>query len=206
MNAITRARLNAVAGETDNGPNDFLVNVSGQIESGLFRGYDSLACTYDFSYGPDWRIQDGPMLATNDSQYSVNETSRSGASVVWNFPISSTFSSTNAFGWPRLVLTVVDRTLTVRGYGAVLIPTTSGKHTRYVHMFAPVASSPLQEFLGWLVNAPAEFRDNKFPARSGDREVTRVKSGGVIKVTFNVTTKSMGYFGYTEGKTLKTAK
>ena len=202
MNAITRARLNAVAGETDDGPNDFLLNVSGH-KSGLFRGYD-LAHVRLF-LRPRLANRDGPMLAKR-SQYSVNETSRSGASVVWNFPISSTFSSTNAFGWPRLVLTVVDRTLTVRGYGAVLIPTTSGKHTRYVHMFAPVASSPLQEFLGWLVNAPAEFRDNKFPARSGDREVTRVKSGGVIKVTFNVTTKSMGYFGYTEGKTLKTAK
>ena len=206
MNAIARARLNAVAGETNDGPKHFLVNVSGQVESGMFRGHDSLACTYDFSYGPDWRIQDGPMLATNDSQYSVNETSRSGASVVWNFPISSTFSSTNAFGWPRLVLTVVDRGLIVRGYGAVLMPTTAGKHTRYVHMFAPLASSPLQEFLGWLLNAPAEFRDNKFPARNGDREVTRVKSCGIVKVTFNVTTKSMGHFGYTEGKTLQTKR
>ena len=51
----------------------------------------------------------------------------------------------------------------------------------------------------------AEFRDTKFPARNGDREVTRVQSAGVIKVTFNVTTKHMKHFGYTEGKTLSTS-
>ena len=84
------------------------------------------------------------------------------------------------------------------------MPTRAGKYTRYVHMFAPIASSPLQEFLGWLLSAPAEFRDTKFAARNNDREVTRVKSHGIVKVTLNVTTKNMEHFGYTEGSTLNT--
>jgi B9 domain-containing protein 1 len=208
MEAIARARLNSTKDVQDDGPRNILVNINGAVESGVFRGHRSLAVTYDFSYGPDWRIQEGPMLATNDSQYAANENERSGlggSSIVWNFPISSTFSTTNPFGWPRLVLTCVDKQLVVRGYGAVLVPTCAGKYTRYVHMFSPRASSPLQDFLGWLLNAPAEFRDTKFPARNGDREVTRVQSAGVIKVTFNVTTKHMKHFGYTEGKTLSTS-
>ena len=71
-----------------------------------------------------------------------------------NFPITATFSTTNACGWPRLVLTVQDNKKgNCVGYGAVLLPTRAGKYTRYVHMFAPIASSPLQEFLGWLLSA-----------------------------------------------------
>ena len=33
--------------------------------------------------------------------------------VVWNFPIDVTFKATNAFGWPRVALSVsIERTLT----------------------------------------------------------------------------------------------
>ena len=103
---------------------------------------------------PRLAIQDGPMPL----QTIVNtpSTRRLGASVVWNFPISSTFSSTNAFGWP-LVLTVVDRTLALRGYGAVPSDDFGKAHPVCPHV-CPRSLSPLQEFLGWLVNAPAEFR------------------------------------------------
>ena len=204
---IARQRLRLSAEKLQpKGPKNIYLHVTGQVQSGSFRGEEPLACTYDFSYGPDWRIQEGPALATNDSQYSINDHSRkSGATVVWNFPIAATFSTTNAYGWPRLVLTVQDNKKgNCVGYGAVLLPTRAGKYTRYVHMFAPIASSPLQEFLGWLLSAPAEFRDTKFAARNNDREVTRVKSHGIVKVTLNVTTKNMEHFGYTESITLNT--
>ena len=204
---IARQRLRLSAERLQpKGPKNMFLHVTGQVQCGSFRGDQPLACTYDFSYGPDWRLQEGPALATNDSQYSKNAQSRnSGASIVWNFPIAATFSSTNAYGWPRLVLTIQDSQKgNCVGYGAVHLPTRSGTYTRYVHMFSPVASSPVQEFIGWLLNAPAEFRDTKFAARGSDREVTRVKSHGVVKVKLNITTKNMGHFGYTEGSTLNT--
>jgi B9 domain-containing protein 1 len=60
---------------------------------------------------------------------------------VWNFPIDLTLKSTNAFGWPRLALSVfaVDALGrdSVVGYGAVLLPTTPGRHERWVYMYAP---------------------------------------------------------------------
>ena len=65
--------------------------------------------------------------------------------VVWNFPIDWALKSTNAFGWPRLALSVFALDALGRdgvvGYGALLIPTTPGRHERWVYMYAPRVSS-----------------------------------------------------------------
>lgn len=117
--------------------------------------------------------------------------------LVWNFPVSHTFESTNVFGWPRIVLSVrrlgrdpprsgashlpapvpsqvygMDRLGrdVVRGYGALLLPTAPGHYTRYVRMFAPVSSSYLKEMVAWLTGNPSEYVDSKVVAKGEGRE------------------------------------
>lgn len=104
--------------------------------------------------------------------------------VVWNFPVEATFKSTNAYGWPRIAISVsaeVEKSKAataqnlktalccvsqvygvdmlgrdvVQGYGGVLVPPIAGYHELDVAMYAPLASSPLAQFTSWLTgNAP----------------------------------------------------
>jgi B9 domain-containing protein 1 len=174
------------------------INIAGRVESGHIRGAEQLMCSYEFAYGPYWRLQDQPTSTTCDSQYSTNVPTRAGATAVWNFPINATFTTTNIHGWPRLVVTICDHQLVARGYGVCAIPPYPGHYIRYIPVFVPASSAPAQTFLGWLLNAPPEFRESKFTAQNDDREVTRVSSGGVVKVVLNVTTRGMSEFGYSE--------
>lgn len=119
---------------------------------------------------------------------------------MWNFPLDATFKSTNAFGWPRLVLSVFNLDLfgrdVVRGYGSVLVPPFPGEYVRYVRMFAPVSSSLLQGFVSWITGNHPEFYDDKFVSKGEGREVTRVTSSGVVKIVFNVSTRQLGAVGF----------
>ena len=72
------------------------------------------------------------------------------------------YRSTNAFGWPQIALSVysvdsLGRDI-VKGYGAVHLPTTTGRHTLKVHLYKPLSASYLQQFLSWFNGMPAEFR------------------------------------------------
>ena len=54
-----------------------------------------------------------------------------GGKLVWNFPLEVTFKSTNAFGWPQLVLSVfcvdaLGRDI-VKGYGCTHLPISAGR-------------------------------------------------------------------------------
>jgi hypothetical protein len=86
--------------------------------------------------------------------------SHGDASVVWNLPVDVTFKSTNPQGWPRLVVSVYCQDLfgryVVRGYGSTLVPTVPGRYVRYIRCFSPVASTMLQNFLGWLTGSSPE--------------------------------------------------
>ena len=44
-----------------------------------------------------------------------------------------------------------------------------------------------------------EFYDHKFVCKNEGREVTRVRSTGVVKLKLNVVTKGMGQHGYQKG-------
>jgi B9 domain-containing protein 1 len=120
--------------------------------------------------------------------------------LTWNYPLDIMFRSCNVHGWPQLVLGVYGLTTmggdVVRGYAATHVPTTPGRHTRYVQLYTPVSSSCCQRLTAWLTNNPPEFFDSKFVAQGKGREVTRVRSHGAVKVTFNVTTKNMSEWGY----------
>lgn len=82
------------------------------------------------------------------------------------------------------------------GYGVTNVPTQPGTHLRYVHVFTPVSSSYLSDFLGMLMGKPAEYiAPAELLYKNEGREVTRVVSAGTIKIQFNVTMKNMEKFG-----------
>eukprot|EP01006_Ploeotia_vitrea_P026784 TRINITY_DN59729_c2_g1_i1.p2 TRINITY_DN59729_c2_g1~~TRINITY_DN59729_c2_g1_i1.p2 ORF type:complete len:167 (-),score=80.75 TRINITY_DN59729_c2_g1_i1:58-558(-) len=134
------------------------------------------------------------------SQIAIKSTSDDTQSFTWNYPIDITFRSTNVHGWPQLVISCYGINMlgkdVIRGYGAVHLPTTPGRHTRYIRLYRPRSSSMCQRLRAWITATPPEFLDSKFFAYSDGREVTRVQSNGVVKVTFNITTKNMTEFGY----------
>jgi B9 domain-containing protein 1 len=178
----------------------FLVMVSGQVELGRFPGLDNLYCKYDFTYGPEWRIVHG--IDKGISQIA-SKAEGGDPTVVWNFPIDVVFKSTNAHGWPRLVVSVfgidgLGRDV-VRGYGSLHIPTYSGKHPRTLRMFRPVATSMLQRFLSWIKGTQPEFFDSRFVSRAEGRDATVVRSAGAVRVIVNVMTRGMQSMGYRDG-------
>lgn len=183
-----------------NTPSDFHLMVTGQIRSGDLNGADNLYCRYTLVYGNDWSIAHGP--DTGLSQIAHRGNSVNG-SVVWNFPIDVTFRSTNPFGWPRIAISIygvdgLGRDVVV-GYGSLLIPTCPGQYERIVHMYAPVSSSLLQQFLAWVGGTPPEFYDTAFVAQPTGRDVTRVQARGIVRVSLNVLPRGMGSFGYAYG-------
>ncbi|XP_072586609.1 B9 domain-containing protein 1 isoform X2 [Vulpes vulpes] len=129
------------------GPSVFLLMVNGQVESAQFPEYDDLYCKYCFVYGQDWAptagLEEGISQITSKSQ-DVRR------ALVWNFPIDVTFKSTNPYGWPQIVLSVYGPDVfgndVVRGYGAVHVPFSPGRHKRTIPMFVPESTSKLQKF------------------------------------------------------------
>jgi len=116
--------------------------------------------------------------------------------VVWNFPFEVTYRGYNVSGWPQLIMTFTSRDFlgrdVISGYGVTNVPTQPGSYTRYVHVFTPVSSSFLSEFLGMIAGKPAEYvAPNELLHKNEGREVTRVQPTGTVKVQFNVTMKNM---------------
>ncbi|XP_051852617.1 B9 domain-containing protein 1 isoform X2 [Antechinus flavipes] len=127
-------------------PTVFLVMVNGQVESAQFPEFDDLYCKYCFVYGQDWAPTSG--LEEGISQIT-SKSADVQHSLVWNFPIDITFKSTNPFGWPQIVISVYGPDVfgndVVRGYGAVHVPFTPGRHKRTIPMFVPESTSKLQK-------------------------------------------------------------
>ncbi|KAI8818193.1 B9 domain-containing protein 1 [Fimicolochytrium jonesii] len=181
----------------------FSVLINGQIESGHFASYDNIYLKFSFVHGPDWAVVAGVEEGITQQSLSNLFFSRGDprkAGCVWNFPIDLAFKSTNAYGWPQMLMTVYGPDLlgrdVVRGYGVVRVPRVPGIHTLEVPMFVPLASTTLNGFLSWASGRLPEFRDVRFIAGNEGREVTTVRSQGIVKVTLNVGTKDMERFGY----------
>jgi|TARA_B110000977_G_scaffold201406_1_gene295854 B9 domain-containing protein 1 len=153
-------------------------------------------------HGDDWTHLDGPRDGI--SQITRKTSGDVDQKLVWNFPLEVTFKSTNAFGWPQLILSVFSIDAfgrdVIRGYGCVHLPIASGATTKKVPLYKPLSASLVQQFVAWFRGAPAEFSNPKFPAMGEGREVTRVTSTGVAHVQLNVLTKDMATFGYSEAK------
>ncbi|XP_037019146.1 B9 domain-containing protein 1 isoform X1 [Artibeus jamaicensis] len=182
------------------GPSVFLLVINGQVESAQFPEHDDLYCKYCFVYGHDWAptagLEEGISQITSKS-HDVRHT------LVWNFPIDVTFKSTNPFGWPQIVLSVYGPDVfgndVVRGYGAVHVPFSPGRHKRTIPMFVPESTSTLQKFTSWFMGRRPEYTDPKVVAQGEGREVTRVRSQGFVTLLFNVVTKDMKKLGYDTG-------
>lgn len=84
----------------------------------------------------------------------------------------------------------------VRGYGVQRLPRTQGKSALFVPLFTPVATSPLNGFLSWIMGRYPEFLDPKFIAKSYGRQVTRVSSSGSAKLRINFSSKDLDKFGF----------
>uniref|UniRef100_A0A672NI00 B9 domain-containing protein 1 n=1 Tax=Sinocyclocheilus grahami TaxID=75366 RepID=A0A672NI00_SINGR len=162
---------------TSNNPAVFLLMVNGQIEAADFPEYDDL-------YSP----------ASLNSQ--ITSKGRGSQSLVWNFPLDITFKSTR----PQIVVSVYGPDTfgndVARGYGAIHIPFTPGKHTKPIPMFVPESTSRLQTFTSWLMGRRPEFTDPKVVAQGEGRDVTRVRSQGFVTLQFNIVTKDMKKLGY----------
>jgi B9 domain-containing protein 1 len=130
-------------------------------------GVDDVYCKYSMNYGVDWSVLHG--LEHGISQIARGSAGRSQQTFVWNYPIDITFSSTNAFGWPQVVLSVYSINGSgkdiIQGYCSVHIPTTPGRHIRYARLYRPVSSSLCQRLMAWLLGSPPEFLNAKFVAQ-----------------------------------------
>mmetsp|Transcript_5517 Transcript_5517/g.6349 ORF Transcript_5517/g.6349 Transcript_5517/m.6349 type:complete len:198 (-) Transcript_5517:80-673(-) len=180
-------------------PRHFTVMFTGQLEHATIPDSDNAYCKYLLVHGDDWSVLDG--LEDGISQITRRSAGPSGR-LVWNFPLDITYKSTNAFGWPQLVVSVFEvdglgRDI-IKGYGSIHLPITPGPHTRKIHLYKPLSASLFQQFTSWITGMPAEFSDAKFPSSGHGREVTRVKSTGTAVVQLHVMTKDMSLFGYSE--------
>ncbi|OBS64767.1 hypothetical protein A6R68_06681 [Neotoma lepida] len=104
---------------------------------------------------------------------------------------------------PQIVLSVYGPDVfgndVVRGYGAVHVPFSPGRHKRTIPMFVPESTSTLQKFTSWFMGRRPEYTDPKVVAQGEGREVTRVRSQGFVTLLFNVVTKDMKKLGYDTG-------
>ena len=105
----------------------------------------------------------------------------------------------NPFGWPQIVIYLTSRDAeeeedNVQAYGSVHVPIEPGLHKKTIRMFTPVQSSSWMEFFGCFKEGVEKGRGGaihidapEIIAKAEGREVSRVKSGGKITVTMQVT-------------------
>ncbi|KAL3990507.1 B9 domain-containing protein 1 domain protein [Acanthocheilonema viteae] len=176
---------------------NFIVLLNGQIDSAEFLSFDSFYCKYSYVYGIDWKqiggVHEG-LSARCERERSKN------TEITVGMPIEATFISTNPFGWPQIVLTCYGPDFfgndVICGYGAVHIPTVPGRTVRKIALFVPEASTSLQRFIGWLTGKRAEFVDSRIAAAADGRQVTKVRSQGIITITMDIVLKDMKKYGY----------
>lgn len=175
----------------------FTVCMNGQIERGYFPEFRNVYCKYCYSYGTDWSIIGG-------SEEGASQISRSGQDerrlIVWNLPIEVTFSSSNPFGWPQIVVSAYALDTfgndVIAGYGAVHIPPKPGRHKIKTALFVPESSSLLARFSAWLTGRRPELVDPKIAAQGEGRGVLTVQSQAVVYFDLNIMVKDMKSQGY----------
>lgn len=176
----------------------FYINVTGQIEYAEFPGVDSLFMKYDFVHGPEWELIHGQKSGGSQMAFKARGSNKR---LVWNFPFNLGFRSTNPKGWPQVIVTCIGGDFlgreVVKGYANGHVPTQPGRHQRTLKMFHPKSSSILVTFIGMLKGKIAELIDPSSTLGSGEgREVTRMGSGGSIKVVFQISQSNLDKFGY----------
>jgi len=195
----------------------FSVSVTGSIEKVFFPSFNHVYCKYNYCYGTDWSVVGGieegvtqigkkaifASASTSTTQATCSTTCPSDPRqiIVWNHPLDVTFSSSNPFGWPQLVIAVYGLDAfghdVIRGYGALHVPPIPGCHTNVrVPVFVPEASSLLTKFKGWLTGNRPELVDPKVAAQGEGRGVLSVESTGFVYVNLNVVLRDFSKNGY----------
>lgn len=99
------ASMSSVNNQTADHHTGFHVHITGCIESGQIANASRPLCKYQFASGPDWQKEKGFVDGETQSSENISK-GELQPSVVWNFPIDIVYKSTNAFGWPRVVVAV----------------------------------------------------------------------------------------------------
>ena len=192
----------------------FFLMITGNIEyaqTSFTPVNTQLYCRYTFSYGPDWNVSHGvtegiTQIAGSRRALRGNDDDEGGKGSVnvWNFPIEISFQSTNAYGWPRLCLSVYGIDFlgrdVFRGSASILLPINPGRQTKFVKTYRPVSGTAFQQFISWLTGTQPEYHDTKITARGEGRALTRVVSENDLTVKINLFTtrkKDFQSFGYT---------
>ena len=188
----------------------FYLGITGQIVSGDLPNTDGISLKFEFITGGKWKLVEGK--SSGISQYGFKSQGYN-KKIVWNYPFDLIYASTNVKEWPQIVIYWIGkdyaRRNVIEAYGWVHVPTQPGKHTKYVRMFTPISSNIFSKFFGWVTGAKVEYKDApKLLAKGEGREITRVQSGGLIKVSFQITQRNIERYGYitTSAKTADTMR
>uniref|UniRef100_A0AC34FB32 B9 domain-containing protein 1 n=1 Tax=Panagrolaimus sp. ES5 TaxID=591445 RepID=A0AC34FB32_9BILA len=147
----------------------FLMMVTGEISVAEMINVQTIYCKYFYVFGADWKFIGG-------IKEGVSATSSKGVhhKIALNTPIEATFSSTNPFKWPQIVLACYGPDLfgndVIRGYGSAFLPTVPGRTERKVAVFVPEASTTMHKILGFFTGRRAEFVDPRIVSTSEGRE------------------------------------
>lgn len=102
--------------------------ITGDISYVEMTDIDTVYCKYFYVYGSDWKFLSG----IEEGISATCTKSRQHNRIVLNLQIESTFSSTNPFKWPQLVLCLYGPDMfgndVVRGYGSTHLPTIPGRY------------------------------------------------------------------------------
>ena len=179
----------------------FRIFISGTIEYGNFIGEEPTKIRYEFVSGEAWEKEDG--LIKGDTQYSCKgEGLYNFYSFGQNFEVS--YRTINPFGWPQLVLNCFtidsEGNEIVKGYGCVHVPTSTGRHTRKVHIFKSTENSGFwDKFFGFHVNfgegKNKETSNPKVISSGQEREISRSTCEGFVNVVFQVVFRDIEKFG-----------
>jgi B9 domain-containing protein 1 len=178
-----------------------------QIEYGEFNAdMDGLQAHYSFVTGEDWGVADG--VTAGVGQYAFKGQGNKLKKIIWNLPFEVTYRTMNPFGWPQIVVYLTSKDSkgedNVEAYGSVHVPIEPGLHKKQMRMFTPVSSEhPFLEFFGFYKNGVDKGQDGgihidapELIAKAEGREVSRVKAGGKITLTMQVTQRNMERHGY----------
>ena len=101
------------------------------------------------------------------------------------------YRALSPFGWPQLVIQCKGPNLlgkeVIKAYGCVHIPTTPGRHTRFVRMFCPVSDKWSEQIKAYLFGPDTEFtEDPEKIANAEGREITTIQCVGSLRIVFQI--------------------
>jgi B9 domain-containing protein 1 len=94
---------------------------------------------------------------------------------VWNFPLQSSWKSTNPHGWPRLIVSLYGpdefgNDDVAYGYGSTVLPICAGHFTRTLAIYRPQSQSLLHKWTSWFTGRRPELIDPKTIALNEGRD------------------------------------